>query len=465
MSNKRYLEFDSTYRNRNEYPLPSVFTVLLSQSGTRNAATAYDPICAAAPIITWVPNDLDLSGGEIDLSTVNPLNTTSVFTVKFPTGTANTNSGYYIGAPIQAVVPGNTETVKIKSWRIVNLNAAGFDYFLVTVSPSFSQIPEGIVTFLSPTTNLTVGTFLIPHGFDADNYYVGSLMYNQTDNQYRKIISYDASQRLAVIDLSTGPLTGWSTSDTYTIRKAPPVFTGKIPTSVLPSNFNPITSFCVPLNTIVSVGDFVRFTSGNNENLSYRVINIINFIQTPPLPPTPLLIVTVDCRLNIVNPGVTFEVLQFTRDNVVPFCYSGSLVSQQEMVCYEIKLINLVLPNKLLVSGGRIAFYPHVYVELQNVSAASAGTKCVIYSNNPNSHKMLFRAAIDDIRDPNQTPVIKIDGDGMVQTVKFKPNDSLKFGVYLPDGRPLETVDKDYLSPLPPDPLIQISATFEIRRL
>ena len=79
-----------------------------------------------------------------------------------------------------------------------------------------------------------------------------------------------------------------------------------------------------------------------------------------------------------------FEILQFTRDNAVPFCYSGSLVSQQEMVCYEIELINLVLPNKTLTSGGRTAFYPYVYVELQNVSGASAGTKCVIYSNNPN---------------------------------------------------------------------------------
>jgi hypothetical protein len=78
---------------------------------------------------------------------------------------------------------------------------------------------------------------------------------------------------------------------------------------------------------------------------------------------------------------------------------------------------------------------------------------------------MLFRAAVDDIPNPVISPFVKIDGDGMVQTVKFKPNDNFKFGVYLPNGEPLETIFADNESPDSVDPLLQVSALFSIRRL
>ena len=68
---------------------------------------------------------------------------------------------------------------------------------------------------------------------------------------------------------------------------------------------------------------------------------------------------------------------------------------------------------------------------------------------------MLFRAPIDDIPNPLITPFIKIDGDGMTQTIKFKPNDNFKFGVYLPDGEKFETIDNDLYSPSQSNPLVQ----------
>jgi hypothetical protein len=130
-----------------------------------------------------------------------------------------------------------------------------------------------------------------------------------------------------------------------------------------------------------------------------------------------------------------------------------------------IELIDLILPNKILSTGGLTAFYPYVYVELQNVSSATAGLTNIIYSNNPHSNKMLFRAAITDIPTPLISPFIKIDGGKMVQTVKFKPNDNLKFGVYLPNGELFKTEDVDTISPVLPDPLLQINALFSIKRL
>jgi hypothetical protein len=525
MSNKRYLELDSTYRNRNQDPNPSNFTVLIAQSGTRDAVSAYDPVCISAPIKTWVPDDLILKCGVINTPTLAPLNQKGVFTICFPVDTVNPLSGYYNGCPIEMNIIGcptppltqpTGQTVIITSWDVLSLNSSEGDCFIVSVSPSFtSDIPQGIVKFLQGT-DLTIGKFLIPDGFEADYYYVGYIMYNENLNKWRPIISYNKTHRLAGVDLSPeygGPIDAstnppaetWRKWHTYSIRKALPKYFGELPNcECLPYPFNKSTSFKIPCNTNVAIGDFIRFTFKDKKEITppidpedptytYEYINISCRITgytgkgrpavpaipatqwssaVPAIPAIPCNVVTVDCCMLDLKFGTDmdriincFEILQFTRDNAVPFCYSGSTVSQQEMVCYEIKLINLVLPNKTLVSGGRVAFYPYVYVELQNVSGASSGNKCIIYSNNPNATKMLFRAAIDDIRDPSTSPFIKIDGDGMVQTIKFKPNDNLKFGVYIPNGQCLETVDKDCLSPLPADALLQVSATFEIKRL
>ena len=486
MSNKRYLEIDSNYRNRNQWPQPSNFEVLIAQSGTRDAARAFDPVSDAAPFKTWVPDDLVLTDASVFAS--HSVNTPSEFVMCVPaTGSVSRTPNYYAGYPIEKTNP-PVETVKIVSWSFLSSNGES-DCFNVAVEPAFSGVPTGPINF-SPSADVNdfkIGSVFAPDGFDADHFYVDFILYNETvaraatgsvNNNWRTITSYNGSNKLLGLDLTPGlidpavPSTDtWKTTDKLTIRKAPPQYVGRLASTIAPQPENTSTSFTVPADTIVRVGDFIRFTGVNYNGLSCRVVSYTgkgkpaNPNTNPPTPEIYAYIVTVNSVLDPVPDIETFEVLQFTRDNAVPFCYSGSLVSQQEMVCYEIELLNLVLPNITLQSGGRTAFYPYVYVELQNVSGASAGTKSVIYSNNPNSTRMLFRAAIDDIPNPVASPFIKIDGDGMVQTVKFKPNDNFKFGVYLPNGDPLETVEQDLLSPSTPNPLVQVSAVFSIRRL
>ena len=162
-----------------------------------------------------------------------------------------------------------------------------------------------------------------------------------------------------------------------------------------------------------------------------------------------------------------FVLLPFSYDNLNPFVYTGSLVSQQELVCYEVQLLNLVLPNVILgtASGSLISFYPYVYVALQNVTAAGSGLNNIIYSNNPNATRVLFRCPIKDVPNPVNSTFIKIDGSGMVQTIKFRPNDTLFFGVYLPNGQVFTTILSETVSPELPNPVIQISACFSIKRL
>ena len=53
----------------------------------------------------------------------------------------------------------------------------------------------------------------------------------------------------------------------------------------------------------------------------------------------------------------------------------------------------------------------------------------------------------------------------MTQTVKFKPNDSLEFRVFLPTGELVETLLPDIFSPYGPDSRLQIGAVFSILRV
>jgi hypothetical protein len=160
-----------------------------------------------------------------------------------------------------------------------------------------------------------------------------------------------------------------------------------------------------------------------------------------------------------------WEILPFSKDSVNPLNYTGSLVSNSQMVCYELKIATLILPNEHLRSGfgGLIAFYPFVYVEITNESASSGHERGLIYSNNPNSVKATFRVALNDINKPIATKFVKQRGD-MIQTIKFKPTDNLKFRVFFGDGDTFTTITPDNIPPSLVNPLLQVCGLFEIRR-
>ena len=223
-------------------------------------------------------------------------------------------------------------------------------------------------------------------------------------------------------------------------------------------------------------GLYIKITSGASTGDVRLINNYTNGIASVSTPFTFPIIVgdTFTITSGIVSPSFisslgqdTVYLLPFTRDNLFPFVYNGSTVSQQESVCYEMELVNLILPNKILDcgQGSRIAFYPYVYVELTNISGPSSGMINSIYSNNPNSCRMVFRAAISDVQNPVISAFVKVSGGGMTQTLKFKPNDNLKFSVHLSNGEIYKTVEEEFYSPQSPNTEIQISALFSLQRL
>jgi hypothetical protein len=165
-------------------------------------------------------------------------------------------------------------------------------------------------------------------------------------------------------------------------------------------------------------------------------------------------------------------ILPFTYDNLYPFVNAYSQFTNSAQ-WYEIELINLILPNSILDSGfgGFTSFYQYLYVEIHNTRGSGSSSSNDILSNNSSSVRMTFRATIDDIPNQINSTFIKIDGDGMTQVVRFDPQDNLKFAVYLsnstnPNEREIfKVLDPERFSPNPPNPLIQISAMFSLKKI
>lgn len=183
--------------------------------------------------------------------------------------------------------------------------------------------------------------------------------------------------------------------------------------------------------------------------------------------------------INPITSGFTYTlsnnkayILPFSYDNEYPFNQNDMALAPN--VNYQMELINLILPNQYLDVGfgSLISFYQYVYVEIQNAegNGITSGGANNIPSNNPNAVSMTFRATIDDVPNPVNSTFIKIDGDGMSQTLKFNPNQSLKFSVYLGHGggggnqkELFKTRIAEWFSPSQPNPIIQISAMFRIK--
>ena len=151
-----------------------------------------------------------------------------------------------------------------------------------------------------------------------------------------------------------------------------------------------------------------------------------------------------------------FTISDFTED-AASFLNVGNSYENKRAL-YRVSCNNLILPNQIVDSpkGGRIAFYPYVYVVLSNTSI---GTSSLMNSNNPNSNSAVFRCPIGDTDNPETATFIKVRSD-QIQTFEFNIYEDIKFEVYLPDGTLFRTLLLDTISPIPPNPNYQISAAF-----
>ena len=476
MSNYRYLEIDSTYRDRTRFPKPGHFEIPISQSGRKNIDNAVDPVALSAPINCWTSNNLSLTTFptykllcvvEPKTTALSGLTDTTKFIIN-STDRLQQVENYYSGLVVEDAAFFNRR--KIKTYRFLG-SFSGYDRAEITVVNAFPEtfVPTNQIYIYDPTdfTNTEYPFVFIPFGREINNSYVNYLVYNETLNEYRKIKSYSVDTNTALIDTSSdsgGPTIGWLPIHNYSVRKEIPFFPSLGGTNPLVTAAT-VSQFQVDLNLITIIGSMInKFVRIVPDQYNYPFLNesdnecrritaydeLTNVLTVfPPF-------------TNIPGVGRRIELLSFSYDNLNPFVYTGSVLSQQELVCYEMDLLSLILPTELLkvANGGIITQYRYLYVELSNT--CSVGTRNVLYSNNPHSTRALFKVPIFDIQDPPY--FIKIGG-GSSQTVKFKPNDTLLFRVTMSNGEVFETICEESFSPLAPEPRIQITALFGLKRI
>jgi hypothetical protein len=470
MSNIRYLEVDSTYRDRNRFPNPGEFEIPISQTGRKDAKTAIDPVSLGAPIISWTSNNL---------STTTPFISKLVCTLEPKTtalsGSSNTQNfiinsinrlhqlnNYYEGLIVEDAAFYNRR--RIVSYIFLG-SFGGFDRAEISVDSNFPEtlVPGNTLNIYDPTdlSNNQYPIFWVPAARNLEDQYINFLIYNETLNDYRKIVYYNNTTHTILVETTeTNVLPPeWTQYDNYSIRKENPLV--------------PVQYHANPTITSATLST-ITISSNHNEIDSTKFVRVVPLVYNYNLPgsdnecrkitsydSTTHTITVYPNFSEIPTTGLNIEILNFSFDNLNPFVYTGSLTSQQELVCYEVELLSLLLPTETLTvaNGGVISYYPYVYVELSNTCSSNRN---IIYSNNPHSTKSIFRAPIFDVQD---NPVFTKVGGGMSQTIKFKPNDTLYFAVRLPNGEVFQNIVPERYSPLSPEPRIQISAMFSMRRL
>ena len=77
----------------------------------------------------------------------------------------------------------------------------------------------------------------------------------------------------------------------------------------------------------------------------------------------------------------------------------------------------------------------------------------------------MFKVPITDLNHPKNAPFVKLTGNGMTQTVTFKQNDNVRVSVKLPNGELFESVQLDNFYGQAPNPFVQISFCFGMKRI
>jgi hypothetical protein len=475
-SNSRYLEIDSTYRDRTRFPNPSYFEVPISINGRKDGASAVDPVCISTPIMSWTCNNLSTSN-----IAVNRLICTVQAKTALLTGTSDTQTfiitsasrlhqleNYYSGLIIEDA--GFFNRRRIKTYKYLGSYPL-YDRAQITVYNPFPEtfVPTNQFYIYDPSdiSNRDYPVIFVPCGSQLENGYNNFLLYNETVNEYRKIEYYDNKINCVylVTTDSNGPVDTWSITDNFSIRSETPF---------LPVNkdLNPIVTGST-INSLQINVDLAVIEKLSNKFVRI-VYDIYNYTEGKIIHPGNQCrrIIAYDEDTNVVTvfpnfesvpiAGTKIELINISYDNLNPFVFTGSLLSQQELVCYELELLTLILPTEILKAsyGGPITYHQFVYVELSNT--CSSGTRNIIYSNNPNATRAIFKVPLFDIQD---TPYFIKVGGGMSQTIKFKPNDTLLFSVTLANGQQFKTIVDEQFSPSAPEPRIQLSAMFGLRRI
>lgn len=427
-----YLELDSTFRNRNDWPNPSEFQVSLSQKRDNEIV---DPVCVAIPEKSW-------TGKYFDKNTLGASSVSSTI-LDVNLGGANSPTEIILEAIIpaifqekynyykHAVVRGINNFARIKKSEYLGTNRMK----LVLVTP----LTYNVLDTVSVEDPSSLPYLFVPDGSNNEQDYTGKLVYNESLNQSLSIEKYDATLGIILINGSTA---GWIESHNYNIRKI-------IPNYVVTAGAGSTTSQIVlPLLPGDFTNWFIRVRSNLYDGNLSEARKIIQY--TSP-------VATVIPSFSSNPTGIVIELMQRGYDNYNPITWRGSV--SQEVPLYQVRLVSLILPNlpMIMSRGGNPSIANYFYVELTNVGVQNLFSIC---SNNPNSNKAAFRATVKDVVRLEDLEFISLQGD-VSQLLRIRLDSYLHFKVTASDGSLFQTIVYDSKSPYPSKYKIQINALFE----
>lgn len=312
-------------------------------------------------------------------------------------------------------------------------------------SPISNAFPSVVSTTQAGST--TTQIILNDASSNIPDFYDGN--YLQLGNEYQIITAYNALTQTATVmnAFTVAPVAG----TTYYIRGAIPTLSS----AIVAGSTQQVLNLGSAASSITGtyVGYYIYFTSGPNIGTSVLISVYNGSTQQATL---------AKALINIPGATDTYDILQFSGDSFSPVIYSGTSGFNQP-VCYSVELLYLTMPNQILSSGygGSLNFYPYLYVQLSN--SGNLHEINTIYTNNPNAQVALFKVPLGlNLR--SETFFCLKDAK-MIQVCKFKPDQAMHFRVYLPNGEPIVWATPDNAPPLSVNPLLQISATFGLRRI
>jgi hypothetical protein len=197
MSNTRYLELDSTYRNRNEWPLAADFEIPISQTGRKGRIDAVDPVSESASLKVWQSNLFDNNPGIVGAApTLNIHFVSTVLTpVSATTGTVviivqsiaplasaaviQRQKDYYAAAVVQDTVTKARARI-ISSTFMGTDSTTGLDRMRLTITTSLGTLATGTALVISDPTDFTSVSspwIFVPNGRLQNNAYLSTVIH------------------------------------------------------------------------------------------------------------------------------------------------------------------------------------------------------------------------------------------------------------------------------------------------
>ncbi len=217
---KKYLELDSSYRNRNQYPNPADFVVPYQISGSYNdCVQAFDPVCLSAP-------SEEGTGATL-------LTTTTVQLI--PLVSSSVDNFYinsYLGLINTAVTPNQIQYAKIISYKgstrtatvsgPYTLPLGVYNYVIRKQLPADTPLNTVTSTTAILQRNLVVNftpnvVTLQPTSSSEPNAYYGMMLrlFGTSGGEYRRITEYD--EKTNEVKVSPPFTTAFTPSDYYEV--------------------------------------------------------------------------------------------------------------------------------------------------------------------------------------------------------------------------------------------------------